>query len=144
MIEFTTLSWRRAILKHLIISNYCISYRNHPVSRRNVRTYSGTKRGYFWSPGQRCWINCRPELRFGRAKAYWLYRHHYRQAPVHNPIIFKLYNLVLLFTYAFKLLELSENLRCIILGTYWLNTRTESEIAAMLIGPVKACHSRDL
>jgi len=42
-----------------------------------------------------------------------------------------------LFTCAFKLLELYENLRCIILGTNWLNTRFESEIAAMLIRPVK-------
>ena len=68
-------------------SNYYISYRNHPVSRRNIRAHPGTRRGYFWSSGQRCWTNWSPELRFGRAKVYWLHRHHYRQAPMHNPII---------------------------------------------------------
>ena len=31
----------------LIISNYCISYRSHPASRRNVRAYSGARRGFF-------------------------------------------------------------------------------------------------
>ena len=77
-------------------SNYCITYRDHPVSRRNVRTYPGTRRRYFWSPGQRCWINWCPELRFGRTKAYWPHRQHYKQAPMHNPIIiFKLCNLLL-------------------------------------------------
>ena len=70
-----------------LISNYCIAYRNNIASRRNIRAHPGARRGFFWNSGQRCWINCRPELRFGRAKAYWLYRHHYRQAPVHNPII---------------------------------------------------------
>ena len=39
---------------------------------------------------------------------------------------FKLCNL-LLFSCAFKLSELYENLSCIILDTYCLNTRTESE-----------------
>ena len=56
---------------------------------------------------------------------------------MHNPIIYKLYNLVLLFTYAFKLLELNENLRCIILGTYCLNTRNRVRLDALLIGPIK-------
>ena len=39
--------------------------------------------------------------------------------------LFKLCNSVLP-SCAFKLLELNENSICIILGTYWLNTRTES------------------
>jgi hypothetical protein len=50
------------------------------------------------------------------------------------PFIFKLCNL---FTCVFKLLELNENLRCIILGTYFLNTRNRVRLDAMLIGPVK-------
>ena len=62
-------------------------YRNHPVSRRNVRAHSGTRRGYFRSSGQHCWINWSPELWFGKTKVYWLYRHYYRQNPMHNPII---------------------------------------------------------
>ena len=53
---------------------------------------------------------------------------------MHNPII--LCNL-LPFTCAFKLLELNENLRYIILGTYCLNTRNGVRLDAMLIGPVK-------
>jgi len=90
--------------------------------------------GVYLKPKQHCGINWRPEPRFWRIKIYWLYRHNKRQAPVHNPIILcKL----LLFSCAFKLLELNKNLRCIILGTYWLNTRFESELAALLIGPVK-------
>ena len=76
-------------------------------------------------------------LWFGRARNYWPYRYLCCQAPEHNPIISKLCNLSLLFTCAFKLLELIENPSCIILGTYWLNTRYESELDAMLIGPVK-------
>ena len=44
---------------------------------------------------------------------------------------------MLLITYAFKLLELNENLRCIILGAYYLNTRNRIRLDAMLIGPVK-------
>ena len=53
---------------------------------------------------------------------------------MHNPIIL---NYVIYFTCAFKFLELNENLRFIILGTYCLNTRFESGLDAMLIGPVK-------
>jgi len=45
--------------------------------------------------------------------------------------------LLLLFTCAFKLLELIEILRCIILDTYWLNNRNRVRLDAMLIGPVK-------
>ena len=30
----------------LLISNYCIAYRNNIVSRRNVRTYPGTRREF--------------------------------------------------------------------------------------------------
>ena len=71
----------------LLISNYCIAYRNNIVSRQNIRAYLGTRWGYFWSPCQCCGINWSPELRFGRVKAYWLYRHHWRQALAHNPII---------------------------------------------------------
>ena len=71
-----------------LIFKYCIAYRSHPASRRNVRTYSGTRRGlFFWSPGQLCWINWNSEPQFGRPKVHWFYRHYYRQAPVHNPII---------------------------------------------------------
>ena len=92
--------------------------------------------GNFWSLGQRRRINWNLKLLFGSVKAYWLYRHYWRQAPVHNPIISKLCNLLLI-TYAFKLLELNENLRCIILGSYWLNTRIWVRIDAMLIGLVK-------
>ena len=108
-----------------LIYIYCIAYRNNIVSRRNIQAHPGIRWGFLQSSSQRCWINWSPELRFGRNKTYWLYRHHWRQAPVHNPIIFKLCNLLLLFTYAFKLLELNENLRCIILGTYWLNTKSK-------------------
>ena len=70
-----------------LISNYCIIYRNNIVCRRNIRAHPGTRRGYFWSPGQCCWTNWSSAFRFGRAKAYWLFRHHWRQALVHNPII---------------------------------------------------------
>jgi len=52
-------------------------------------------------------------------------------------LLFQSIQILLLFTCAFKLLELSENPSCIILGTYCLNTRYESELDAMLIGPVK-------
>ena len=90
--------------------------------------------GVYLKPKQHCGINWRPEPRFWRIKIYWLYRHNKRQAPVHNPII--LCNL-LLFICAFKLLELNENLKCIILGTYYLNTRNRVRLDAMLIGPVK-------
>ena len=100
LIELQFYSEGKLYLSTSLFSNYCISYRNHPVSRRNIQTYSGTKRGYFWSPGQRCWINWSPKLRFGRTKAYWPHRHHYRQAPMHNPIIiFKLCNLLLFIVY---------------------------------------------
>ena len=70
-----------------LISNYCIAYRNNIVSRRNIRAHPGTRRGYFWSSGQYCRTNRSPELWFGRARFYWPYRYHYRQAPEHNPII---------------------------------------------------------
>ena len=70
-----------------LISNYRISYRNAIISWRNVRAHPGSRRGFLWSSSQYCWNNWSPELRFGRTKAYWLYRHHWRQAPVHNPII---------------------------------------------------------
>ena len=40
-------------------------------------------------------------------------------------------------TCAFKLLELNENLRCIILGTFCLNTRNRVRIDTLLIRPVK-------
>ena len=90
--------------------------------------------GVYLKPKQHYGINWRPEPRFGRIKIYWLYSRNKRQAPVHNPII--LCNL-LLFGCAFKLLELIENLRCIILGSYCLNTTNRVRIVAMLIGPVK-------
>ena len=64
---------------------YCIAYRNI-VSRRNIWNYPGTRRGFLRSSGQR-WINWSPELWFGRTKDHWLYKHRYRQAPVHDPII---------------------------------------------------------
>ena len=116
-----------------LIYFYCITYRNI-VSRRQIRVHPGSRRGFFfWSSGQR-WINWSPELWFGRTKDHELSRLQYRQAPVHNPII--LCNF-LLFVCAFKLLELNENLRCIILGTYWSNTRNRVRLDAMLIGPVK-------
>ena len=115
-------------------SFYCIVYRNNIVSRRNIRAHPGTRRGFLQSSGQRCWINWSSKLWFKRTKVHWLYRHHYRQAPVHNPII--LCNF-LLFVCAFKSLELNENLRCLILDTYWLNTSSEFRIDAMLIGPIK-------
>ena len=70
-----------------LISNHCIAYRNNIVSRRNLRDHPGTRRGFLLSSGQCCWINWSPELRFGRTPTYWLYRHFYRQAPVHNPSI---------------------------------------------------------
>ena len=117
------------------ISNFCISYRSHPASRRHLRAHPGARRGFFfWSSGQRCRTNRSSELWFGRARIYWPYRHLCRQAPLYNPIIS---NYATYYFYAFKLLELSENTRCIILGSYWLNTRFESELDAMLIGPVK-------
>ena len=119
--EFQLFSERKLYSSTSLIYIYCIAYRNI-VSRRNVRVYSGTKRGFLWSSDQR-WINWSPELWFGRTKDHWLSRLQYRQAPVHNPII--LCNL-LLFSCAFKLLELNENSRCIIPGTHWLNTRTRS------------------
>ena len=115
-----------------LIYIYCIAYRNI-VSRRNIRIYPGTRRGFLRSSGQR-WINWSPELWFGRTKDHWLSRLQYRQAPVHNPII--LCNL-LPFTCALKLLELNANLKCIILGTYYLNTRNRVRLDAMLIGLVK-------
>ena len=68
-------------------SKYCIAYRNNIVSRRNIWAYPGTRRGILWSSGQHCGINWSPEFLFGRTSTYWLYRHRYRQAPVHNPII---------------------------------------------------------
>ena len=68
-------------------SKYCIAYRNNIASRRNIRTYSGTRRGFLWCSDQRCWINWNSEPRFGRTPVYWLHRHLYRQAPEHNPII---------------------------------------------------------
>ena len=52
-------------------------------------------------------------------------------------LLFQSIQILLLFTCAFKLLELSKNPSCIILGTYCLNTRFESELASLLIGPVK-------
>jgi len=119
-IGFQLLSEGKLYSSTSLISNHCIAYRNNLVSRRNVRAYPGTRWGFLRSSGQQCWINWSPELWFGRTKVHWLYRLYHRQAPVHNPII--LYNL-LLFTCAFKLLELIENPRCIFLGTYCLNTR---------------------
>ena len=119
-------------------SNFCISYRSHPASRRHLRAHPGARRGFFfWSSSQRCRTNRSSELWFGRANLYWPYRHFYRQAPVHNPIISNYATYYYFFTCAFKLLELSEIPSCIILGTYCLNTRYESELDAMLIGPVK-------
>ena len=71
-----------------LIFNFCISYRNHPASWRNIRAHPGARRGFFfWSPSQLCWINWNSEPRFRRTPVYWLHRHPYRQAPVHNPII---------------------------------------------------------
>ena len=68
-----------------LIYFYCITYRNI-VSRRQIRVHPGSRRGFFfWSSGQR-WINWSPELWFGRTSTYWLYKHRYRQAPVHNLI----------------------------------------------------------
>ena len=70
------------------ISNFCISYRSHPASKRHLRAHPGARRGFFfWSSGQRCRTNRSPELWFGRARFYWPYRYLYRQAPEHNPII---------------------------------------------------------
>ena len=121
-----------------LIFNFCISYRSYSASRRHLRAHPRSRRGFsFWSSGQRGRFNRSPELWFGRARNYWPYRYLCWQAPEHNPIISKLCNLSLLFTCAFKLLELIENPSCIILGTYWLNTRYESELDAMLIGLVK-------
>ena len=121
-----------------LISNFCISYRSYPASRRHLRAHPRARqRFFFWSSGQRGRFNWSLELWFGRARNYWPYRYLCWQAPEHNPIISKLCNLSLLFTCAFKLLELIENPSCIILGTYWLNTRSESELDATLIGPVK-------
>ena len=117
--------------------NFCISYRSHPASRRHLRANPRARRGFLWSSSQRCWINWNSKLRFGRTPVYWVRRHLYRQAPEHNPIISKLCNLLLITICAFKLLELNENTRCIILGSYWLNTRFESELDALLIGSVK-------
>ena len=119
---------------HYFFSKYCISYRSHPASRWNLWAHPGSRRGFLWSLSQYCWNNWSPELWFGRTKDHWLYRHQYWQAPVHNPII--LCNL-LLFVCAFKLLDLNENLRCIILGTHCLNTRNRVRIDSMLLGPVK-------
>ena len=71
-----------------LIFNFCISYRNHPASWRNIRAHPGARRGFFfWSSGQRCRTNRSPELWFGRARIYWPYKYLYRQAPVHNPFI---------------------------------------------------------
>jgi len=109
-----------------LIFKYCISYISQPVSRRHLRAHSGARRGFLWSPYQLCGFNWSSKPRFGCIKVYWLNWHYWRQAPVHNPIILKLCNLWLLFTCAFKLLELNANLKCIILGTYCLNTRNES------------------
>ena len=98
----------------------------------------------FLKPKQYYGINWSLELRLRRAKTYWLYRCHKRQAPVHNPII--LCNL-LVFVCAFKLLELNENLRCIILGTYCSNTRNRDSTRCYANGTGKSrvisCHSRD-
>ena len=107
-----------------------------PASRRNLRAHPGARRGFLWSPDQLCGFNWSSKPRFGCIKVYWLNWHYWRQAPVHNPIISKLCNLLLI-TCAFKFLELNENLRCIILCSYWLNTRIWVRIAAMLIGLVK-------
>ena len=52
-------------------------------------------------------------------------------------LLFQVMQLIVLFTCEFKLLELNENLICIILGTHCLNTRKRVRIDAMLIGPVK-------
>ena len=70
-----------------LISIYRISYRNNIISRRNVRAHPGSRRGFLWSLSQYCWNNWSPELWFGRTPTYWLYKHFYRQAPVHNPSI---------------------------------------------------------
>jgi len=128
-----------------LIYIYCIAYRNI-VSRRNIRIYPGTRRGFLRSSGQR-WINWSPELWFGGTKDPWLFNLQYRQAPVHNPII--LCNFLYLFSCAFKLLELNENLRCIILGTYCLNTKNKVLLArcfANRTGKSRgiSCLSRDL
>ena len=70
-----------------LISNFCIAYRNNLASRRNIRAHPGAGREFLWSSSKYCWNNWSHELYFGRAKIYWLYRHHWRQAPVHNSII---------------------------------------------------------
>ena len=71
-----------------LIFKYCISYRNHPASWRNIRAHPGARMGFFfWSSGQHCRTNRSLELWFGRARFYWPYRYLYRQAPEHNPII---------------------------------------------------------
>jgi hypothetical protein len=70
-----------------LIFKYCISYRSHPDSRRNIRDHPGTRRGFLWSSGQCCWTNGSSELWFWRPKVHWLHRHLWRQAPVHNPSI---------------------------------------------------------
>ena len=51
-------------------------------------------------------------------------------------LLFQIMQLILIIC-AFRLLELIENLRCIILGTYCLNTRNKIRLDAMLIGLVK-------
>ena len=82
----------------LIVSKYCISYRSHPASRRNLRAHPGAKRGFFfWSSGQCCRTNRSSELWFGRAKIHWPYRYFYRQAPVHNPIISNYTTIVMIY-----------------------------------------------
>ena len=67
--------------------NHCIAYRNNIVSRRNIRAHPGARRGFLWSSSWLYWYNWSPKLQFRRAPAYWLYRHLYKQAPVHNPIV---------------------------------------------------------
>ena len=70
-----------------LIFKYCISFRNHPASRRNIRAHPGARRGLFWSSGKCGRFNWSPELWFGRARIYGPYRHLCRQVPVHNLII---------------------------------------------------------
>ena len=64
---------------------YYIAYRNI-ISRRNIRIYPGTRRGFLRSSGQH-WINWSPDLWFGGTKDPWFFNLQYRQASVHNPII---------------------------------------------------------
>ena len=45
-----------------LIFKYCISYRNHPASWRNIRAHPGARRGLFWSSGQHGRFNWGPKL----------------------------------------------------------------------------------